>query len=100
MTITKWTAFKAGLPVVVTEIRKTLVEVGHILTAFAMLAALWAAGSGLFWGYWLTTPLHGVPLWWVWTARASAVVWAAFIAYLVGRAIMQAGRKRLEDERS
>ena len=96
MNITKWTAFRAGLPVVITEIQKTLIEVGHILTGFAMLGALWAAGSGLFWGYWLTAPPHRIPMWWVWTTRASAVGWIAFIPPLVVRAIMRVGRKRLE----
>ena len=96
MTITKWTAFMAGLPIAATEIWKTLIEVANILTAFAMLGALWAAGSGLFWGYWLTASPHGIPMWWVWMTRASAVAWIAFIPSLVVRAIMRAGRKQLE----
>ncbi|MDA8190855.1 MAG: hypothetical protein M0Z68_05160 [Gammaproteobacteria bacterium] len=93
--ITKWAAFKAGLPIAVTEIWKTLIEVGHILTGFAMLVALWAAGSGLFWGYWLTSPPHGIPMWWVWTTRASALVMIVYGVWVIARDIINVGHAKL-----
>ena len=93
MNITKRDAFKAGLSLTIKRIAMGLVDT---LILFAVLGILVAAGSGLFWGYWLTTPPHGIPMWWVWTTRASAVGWIAFIPPLVVRAIMRVGRKRLE----
>ena len=91
MNITKRDAFKAGLSLTIKRIAMGLVDT---LILFAVLGILVAAGSGLFWGYWLTTPPHGIPMWWVWTTRASALVMIVYGVWVIARDIINVGHAK------
>ncbi len=61
------------------------------LSLFLGTVVLFMAMYGFFFNFWLTSPPHTTPLWFVWTTRVSAIVMIVYYLWIM----IMAGRAKL-----